>query len=122
MEISIHKQNENKMLHRKEIHFTASYSGKTPSREELKVELCKKLNLDPDKTIIVKASQLYGVTSSDVLAYAYESNEAMNTVPDYITKRGASKDAKDQAAAKPDEGTEAAKPNKNEAPEGGDNK
>jgi len=103
MDISIDKQTENKLLGRKEIHFTAKYSGKTPSRDELKEELCKKLNLDPSRTVIVRASQLYGSPSSEVVAYSYESDEAMKTVPEYITKRGAPK-AEKGAAGKSAEG------------------
>ena len=34
---------ENKLVQRREIHATAKYEGKTPSREEVEQQLCKQL-------------------------------------------------------------------------------
>lgn len=77
MDIKIESENENKLFGRKEIHFTASYSGKTPSRDEVKEEICKKLSLKPDLTQVIKISQGYGNSMSEVSIYYYSTKEIM---------------------------------------------
>lgn len=78
MEISITSESENKLFNRREIRFTASYSGsRTPSKDEVKEEICKKLSLNPDMTVVISINQAYGSNSSEVVVHSYSKKEAM---------------------------------------------
>lgn len=80
MELKISNERENKLLGRREIEAVVTYAGKTPAKDEIKVELCKKLNLNPDTTMIMNVRQEYGTMVSDVVAYAYSDKESMPVV------------------------------------------
>jgi ribosomal protein S24E len=95
MELSIKNDRENKLLERREIRASAVYDGKTPTREEIKESISKKLSLNPELVEIVKIDQIYGLKSSAVTAYCYTSKEALER---YKRKRGAKKEAKPAAA------------------------
>ena len=71
MEIEISNDKENKLFGRREFSFKITYDGKTPSKEEVKESLCKKLGLSPDLTMIMKVAQLYGSEESRGIAYSY---------------------------------------------------
>ncbi|MDE1855960.1 MAG: 30S ribosomal protein S24e, partial [Candidatus Micrarchaeota archaeon] len=60
MNIKVDNEKDNKLLGRKEISFTISHKGQTPKKEEVKVEICKKLNLNPELTVVVKINPIYG--------------------------------------------------------------
>jgi len=77
IDIIVKKDVENKLLARREILCDAIYSESTPSREKIKEEVVKKLNLDPKLTVVVKINQLYGITKSEVSVYSYKNEEAM---------------------------------------------
>ena len=77
MDLKINEDKENKLLGRREISASAAYADKTPGRDEVKEELCRKLSLDPDLVEIRAIRQQYGLRVSDVTAYSYSSKEAM---------------------------------------------
>ncbi len=78
MEINITSERENKLFHRKEIRFMATYSGsKTPTGEEMREEICKKLSLHPNLTSVIKISQVFGNSSSNVEVHSYSNKETM---------------------------------------------
>jgi ribosomal protein S24E len=85
MELKITSDNDNKLLGRREIVASATYTEKTPKREEVKEELCKKLSLDPALTEVREIRQQYGLRVSDVTAYAYANKEIMDKL---VKKRG----------------------------------
>ncbi|MDE1850407.1 MAG: 30S ribosomal protein S24e [Candidatus Micrarchaeota archaeon] len=121
MDIKINKETENKLLNRKEIVFTVSSKGKTPDKEDLKVQVCKKLNLSPDLTVVVKIDSLYGSSENQVLVHNYATKEAMGIEKKYLFARVAKKGekaAKAAAAAKPaEESAPAAAPKEEKAAE-----
>lgn len=78
MELNIEREHENKLFERKEIRANATYKNKTPTREEVKEELCKKKNLDPQMVEIVSIDQEYGQKRCTVTAYAYLTADAKN--------------------------------------------
>lgn len=93
MEIKVNDQRENKLLHRKEIQLTVEYSGsRTPSREELKEEACKKLSLHPELTEIIYIDQLYGSNSCNAQIHSYSKKEAMEMLSP--SRQKAAKEAK----------------------------
>jgi len=108
MEIKITGDNENKLLGRREIGATATYADKTPTKAEVKEELCKRLGLDPELVEIREIKQHYGLRVSDVTAYSYLSKDIMAKLLKHRGKKGEKPIAKSGAGAAPD----AAKPAK----------
>jgi len=96
IDIIIKKDTENKLLARREILCDAVYSESTPSRERIKEEVVKKLNLDPKLTVIAKINQLYGITKSEVSVYSYKNEEAMKIEPKFKLERLNKKKAAEQ--------------------------
>ena len=115
MDMKITSNFENRLLNRKEIKFQVIYSGKTPTKEELKQMLCKTLNLSPSTTVIVNVSQVYGMMASDGLAHSYANANDMAIEPKHFAAReekkakkaGGAEEEKPQAPAqKAEEKTE----------------
>jgi ribosomal protein S24E len=109
MELKINADKENKVLGRREISASATYADKTPTRDEIKQELCKKLGLDPDLVEVREIRQQYGLRVSDVSAYSYQSKESMAKLVKYRGKSGAPAQAKSGATAAPAEPAKPAK-------------
>jgi len=97
IDIIVKKDVENKLLARREILCDAVYSESTPSREKIKEEVVKKLNLDPKLTVVAKINQLYGITKSEVSVYSYKNEEAMKIEPKFRLERANKKKAREQA-------------------------
>ncbi len=101
MEINIISNEENKLLGRKEIRFSAAHEKETESKENVKVELCKKLNLKPDSTIIIRINQHFGEKRISGLAHSYEKKDDMlKYEQQHLFKRAEKKSATVQDAAK----------------------
>ena len=106
--MDIKSNKENKLLGRRDIEFNVVQDGSTPSKNEIKAELCKKLNLNPDSVIVVKVDQSTGVRQGHGFAHAYPSKEMIEkSEPVYLVNRmngikGAkvTKGKKEKAAAK----------------------
>ncbi|MFP3278263.1 MAG: 30S ribosomal protein S24e [Candidatus Micrarchaeota archaeon] len=96
IDIIVKKDIENKLLARREILCDAVYSESTPSREKIKEEVVKKLNLDPKLTVVAKINQLYGITKSEVSVYSYKNEEAMKIEPKFRLERVSKKKASEQ--------------------------
>ncbi len=99
MELKITNDYENKLLGRREIRAYAVYSDKTPTKAEVKEEVCKKLSMDPDLVEIREIKQQYGLMASDITAYSYSSREIMDKLFKKRGKKGATKEAKSGATA-----------------------
>lgn len=111
MDIKIISQGENKLLHRKEIEFTITGFESTPSKAEAHKELCKKLNLLPDSTIITNLKQAFGMKECSGTAHSYENKEQMAAEPNYSKKRmekslGAKKEGAAEAEQKAEDKAE----------------
>lgn len=104
MTIKIDSDVTNKLLKRREITFSCTYAGKTPAKDEIKVELCKQLNLSPDTTVIVRIGQLYGVMKAEGRAHSYSDAESMKIEPGYLAAR---KDKKSKPKAQEKSGATA---------------
>jgi ribosomal protein S24E len=102
--MSILSDEENKTLNRREIEFAVVQEASTESREEIKIELCKKLNLNPDCTVISTIHQEFGMRRSRGTAHSYKSKEEMGkTEPKYLIDRLSKKNKDGSGAAKPEE-------------------
>ncbi|MCL5429923.1 MAG: hypothetical protein M1504_00410 [Candidatus Marsarchaeota archaeon] len=109
MEIEINKDTNNTVIGRREIEFYIVGENKTPSIDDVRAALCKKLNLSPDSTAIVKVSQSFGLKRCFALANSYKDQESMKKFEKKYLFARMEKKAKKKASA------EAAAP-KEEAP------
>ncbi|MCL5679840.1 MAG: 30S ribosomal protein S24e [Candidatus Marsarchaeota archaeon] len=77
MEIKISSDKENKLFKRREISFLVLGEEKTPSAMDVKRELCKKLNISPDATLVKELYQAFGERLCNGTAVSYENAESM---------------------------------------------
>jgi small subunit ribosomal protein S24e len=99
MEINIMEDKENKLLGRREVSFMATYESSTPTKEQVKESICKKLNMNPESTEVVRIEQLYGNKASSVLVYSYESKELMQKMAPKVKEKKAKGEPKATAKA-----------------------
>jgi small subunit ribosomal protein S24e len=110
MEFEITSNTDNKLLKRKEIKFHVSQDASTISREEITREICKKLSLNPESTIVVRIDQGFGSKESSGIAHSYENKDLLNKYePKHVLSKVKKKPesegaAKDTAVATPAEG------------------
>lgn len=99
MEIKIESNKENKLLGRKEITFSVDQENSTVRRDALTKELCKKLSLSPESTIVVTISQGFGNKQSTGVAHSYSTKEMLEKYePKHVLARIAKKSAKKEGA------------------------
>ncbi|MDE1870967.1 MAG: hypothetical protein KGI06_01880 [Candidatus Micrarchaeota archaeon] len=104
MELKILSNIENTFLKRKEITFSVDQNGSTASRAELKKEICKRLNLSPESTIVVKVDQGFGHKESTGTVHSYQSRELMErSEPEHIIARSGMGQKKQEAPAPPEQ-------------------
>jgi len=105
MEVEILKDNNNAVIGRREIELSIIQVDRTPSKEEVKKEVCKKLNLSPESTLVVKLDQSYGLKQSRALVHSYLNTNAMKKFErSYLFERHEKKNKKaagGEAAAAP---------------------
>ncbi|MGC8495935.1 MAG: hypothetical protein ACP5MX_01875 [Candidatus Micrarchaeia archaeon] len=77
MEIDIKVDRNDADFERREVKFSISYSGATPSKSEVLAEICKRLNISPEFAVITFENQAFGLAKSDVVLHAYQSKESM---------------------------------------------
>jgi ribosomal protein S24E len=88
MELKIINDTENNMLKRRELEFYITGYEATNSKADAKRELCKKLNLSPDNTVIVSLNQEFGMKRSVGIAHSYSSAAELERVePKFIIER-----------------------------------
>ena len=76
MELEINKKILNPLLSRMEVEGTI-FSENTPSYEDAKKELADNLGVSPDLIVIKNIYQKYGQFKSSIIAFIYQSKEAM---------------------------------------------
>ncbi len=104
MEISILSDMKDQSAGRREISFSVVQEGRTASRDEITQELCRKLNLSPDATIITDIKQEFGVRRSTGVAHSYASKEQLDKAePKYLIARLAKRGKKAEGAEQPKE-------------------
>jgi ribosomal protein S24E len=88
MEIKVTSDSNNALLNRREIGFYVLSENATPSRDSVKVELCKKLSLSPEATIVVNMSQEFGVKRCECTAHTYKDEATLKKLePKHIQER-----------------------------------
>ena len=77
MELNIISQTKKQLLGLNEIKFSVIADEATSQRGMVQRELCKKLNLNPDSTVIVNMKQSFGAKLVMCIAHAYSDKESM---------------------------------------------
>ncbi|MAG07854.1 hypothetical protein CMO89_00095 [Candidatus Woesearchaeota archaeon] len=80
MNVDIKDKKENQLLHRTEVRAELVYSGKTPSKEEVKKFISGKLSSDPELTVVKKVETVFGLEKANVLVYVYKGKEKLKKV------------------------------------------
>ncbi|MFC1686114.1 hypothetical protein ACFLZZ_03785 [Nanoarchaeota archaeon] len=76
MEIELKKQEEKAFFQRQEYTFDIK-ADTTPSYDELKAEISKKLNVNAELVIVKKVEHYFGKSSVLVSAYVYSSTDTL---------------------------------------------
>ncbi|MCL4372389.1 30S ribosomal protein S24e [Candidatus Marsarchaeota archaeon] len=98
MEIKITSDKKNKIFNRREINFVVVGEGSTPSAAEVKKDLCKKLNLNPDATTVRQIKQVFGSMTCECDAVSYETPaELAQNEKKYLLSRREKSASKPQA-------------------------
>jgi len=94
MEIEIKEERENLLLRRKEVFFRLKHEeegekkGASPSREEARDVLIKKLKCNPNLLVIDKMRTEFGKRETAGYAKVYESEDRLKEIEnEYIIKR-----------------------------------
>ncbi|MBU0532075.1 hypothetical protein KKB44_01130 [Candidatus Micrarchaeota archaeon] len=88
MNVNIISKIDNKVLERKEIEAEISFDGATPSRNDLKDAISKKVAADVDLTVLREVHSTFGKKTVKVLAHVYSNKETMvGTEPAHLLKR-----------------------------------
>lgn len=131
MEVKLIDDRNNALLKRREVKFSATYVGSTPSRQEVRSKLAAVLNSDKNLTVLDYLRSDYGKHVAQGYVKVYADAESMEVEPAYKLKRNFEVKKAEGGEAKP-EAVEAkapeAKPEAAEAkpkaaetkPEGGD--
>jgi small subunit ribosomal protein S24e len=77
MELKITSDSENKLLGRREIIFSVEQENSTPNKIVLAREICKRLSLNPESTVVVRIDQGFGRKESTGFAHSYENKQEM---------------------------------------------
>ncbi len=113
MIVNIDKKNENPVLNRTEIKFSAKEAQKTPSRKEIKQKIIALINSDEKLTVIDVLETRYGTSDLKGTAKIYKDEKQMKKIEEkYILARNFGK----KEEAKAENKTEAPAKVKEEAP------
>ncbi|MEM4638156.1 MAG: hypothetical protein QXK76_04000 [Candidatus Woesearchaeota archaeon] len=80
MDIEIIQQKDEPLIKRKYFEAKVIFEGKTPSRIELKKDLCKKLNSNENLTIIRKIKTDYGSERAIISGYIYNDEKTLSNI------------------------------------------
>ncbi len=108
MDIAVTSDKEEKLYSRRSIAFSMTYDKSTPSKEQARTELCKRLNLMPDLTIITDIVQDYGTRTCTAHANSYASKDALQRferrhVLSRLSKKEGGEKGEEKGEAKKDE-------------------
>ena len=95
MEVSIGHKKENLLLSRTEIEGKVSFTGATPSNEELKKAIADNLRVAPETVVVKHILTDFGMTTGVFDAFVYASKDALDKVEPKIKQKKA------EGAAKP---------------------
>lgn len=89
VEVEIEREKENKLMHRRELIFSADHEGEgTPSRKDLNTEISNLVNASKNELVIDKVDTEYGKEKSMVHVRVYDDEEYVEEFErDYFQNR-----------------------------------
>ncbi len=88
MDINVIEDEENPMLHRRDVRFELVHEEATPSRLSVRDSLAATLNKDADEVVIHRLDTKYGMRKTVGYAKVYESAEhAQDVEQEYMLER-----------------------------------
>lgn len=99
MDVKIESDKRNELLSRREIRFTLTYDGATPSRTQIIGKLCALLNTKEPLVILDSLKSSFGKTAVTGQARVYDTEDAKKkTERPYLSARGMPKPKEEGAA------------------------
>jgi small subunit ribosomal protein S24e len=80
MDIEVLKQSKEPLMKRSYFEAKIVFQGKTPSRIDMKKDLCKKLESKDNLTVVRKISTDYGTERAIINGYVYEDEATMKNI------------------------------------------
>lgn len=80
MDIEVLKQNKEPLMKRSYFEAKIVFQGKTPSRIDMKKDLCKKLESKDNLTVVRKINNDYGSERALIVGYVYDDEESMKKI------------------------------------------
>ncbi len=77
MKLEITEKKDNPLLSRIDIKASLEYEATTPSNDQVKSEIAKKLSVDPSLIVMKQIKTYYGFRKADVIACAYSKKEEL---------------------------------------------
>ena len=105
MDLELIKEREMPLMSKKRYSFYLTFKGVTPTRNDIKGSVAKKVNSDPALTVIKHIYNRYGVEKAKIIANVYSKKEDMERFEEKSTlkKHEAKKEEKPAEEAKPAE-------------------
>ncbi|MDD2472764.1 MULTISPECIES: 30S ribosomal protein S24e [unclassified Methanoculleus] len=98
MDFEITRDQKNELLNRRELSFTLTFDGSTPSRKSIREKLAAMLNTDENLLVLDLERTRYGVMELCGRARIYDDEESKNsTERAYLLKRGEPKPESEEA-------------------------
>jgi len=75
MQIEVKKERDTPLLSRKRVTITAEYEGATPSRNDLRKEIAKKINAKENLVVLKHIYTRFGSQKAKIIAHVYNNEE-----------------------------------------------
>ena len=99
MDFKIESDKRNELLSRRELQFTLTYDGATPSRMQIIGKLCALLNTKESQVVLDSLKSTFGKTMLSGKARVYDSEDAKKkTEHPHLSARGMPKPKEEGAA------------------------
>ncbi len=99
MDVKIESDKRNELLSRREVQFTLTYDGATPSRMQIIGKLCALLNVKEPNVVLDTLHSSFGKTEINSSARVYDTEDAKKkTERPYLSARGMPKPKEEGAA------------------------
>lgn len=77
-------EKDNELLSRKEFIVDLEYEGSTPTKQDVKVEICKALNLNEKLSVVRKVEVGFKSHVAKVEIFSYSDEESMKRIENYL--------------------------------------
>jgi len=87
MDLTINHKEDQKLLSRVEIAAGISFDKATPSNDQVRDEIAKKIGKDAKLVVVKNIYTKFGKKYADVLAYAYENEQILKKIEEKQKKK-----------------------------------